>query len=179
MDAPTSTAVALNVDTSASTKTFERIQYYQEIKDSEGTEDISLPEALKEMRGFQDFQDNLETYLRTKHGAANVPLVYVICKDDAVEAKDINGKVGMNSTDSYKNWDEYCIRCVAMSGTHWESDNSSFWQIHSKLVREGPGWDYIRKFDKNGDGDGRKAYLSYVAQVLVRSPTKLITRLIS
>ena len=169
------TSLAWNADSTAITKTTERLQYYREIKDSEGTEDIKLPGPLKEMKGFRDFQDNLETYLRTKRGAANVPLVYAIRKDDAVGARDRSGIVGKNRPDKYANWDEYLIRCVVMEGTHWESDNSSFWQILSKLVRDGPGWDYIRKFEKNGDGDGRKAYLSLVEQAFQFTNVEQIT----
>ena len=169
------TSTAWNSDSTAITKTTKRIQYYREIKDSEGTEDIKLPEPLKEMKGFRDFQDNLETYLRTKRGAANVPLVYIIRKDEAVGARDRSGIVGKNRTDKYNNWDEYLIRCVVMDGTHWESDNSSFWQILSKLVRDGPGWDYIRKFEKNGDGDGRKAYLLLVEQAFQFTNVEQIT----
>ena len=158
------TAAAWISDPNARDKTNERIQYLTEVKESEGTEDIKLPDALTDMKRFKDFSEHLLTYLRIKRGAASVPLIYVVRDEETVTDVDRIGTVGRASTDAYKNWDDYSIRCVEMVGTHWDSDNTSFWQIISKLVRDGPGWDYIRTFEKKGDGDGRGAYMALYKQ---------------
>ena len=155
----TPTAQGWNNNPDAYKLTLERVNYLRQVKESEGSEDIKLPEPLKEMKKFKEFSEHLTTYLRTKRGAVNVPLVYAIREGETVSDEDRSGSVGIDPGDTYRNWDEYAIRCVSLSGTHWESDNASFWQILSRLVRDGPGWDYIRSFEKKGDGDGRKAYL--------------------
>jgi hypothetical protein len=62
-----------------------------------------------------------------------------------------------------------------MEGTHWETDNTSLWQILSNLVRDGPGWDYIQVFEKRGNGDGRSAFLELKAQAYQFSNVRLMT----
>ena len=145
-------------------ETVERLQYYRDVKDSEGTEDISQPDPLKSLKKFRDFRDELRTYLRTKRGVANVPLTYVIRDDMAVTDADRRKTVGKGPTDTYSNWDDYSIRCTVHEDTHWESDNASVWRIIGKLVRDGLGWNFIRSYKKVGDGDGRGAYKSLKAQ---------------
>lgn len=170
------TAKAWN-DTVATSErdTIERDQYYKEIESSKGTEDITMPDPLTEMKKFRSFSEHLMTYLRTKRGAANVPIIYVLRDDKEVTDKERDGSVGPDDKDPYKNWDDFMIRCTIMEGTHWESDNSSLWQIINKLVRDGPGWDYIQKHEKVGNGDGRGAYLELKAQAYQYSNIKLIT----
>ena len=171
-----SSAAEWNADAFAGVKTAERIQYYREVKESKGTEDLTLPEPLGDMRKFREFEDHLKSYLRTKRGAANIPLVYVIRDIDLSTVTNVerNGTVGSGPTDAYKNWDEYSIRCTALAGTHWESDNTSFWQVLSRLVRDGPGWDYIRHYEKSGEGDGRAAFWALHAQAYQFSSRRII-----
>ena len=167
------TAMAWNGDPGASKKTNDRIQYYKEVKGSEATEDIPLPEVLKHMKEFMDFSDHLQAYLRIKRGAANVPLAYVIREEETVTDAERSGGVGPSPA-LYRNWDELAIRCTTLDGTHWHSDNTSFWQILSNLVRDGPGWDYIRRFEKNGDGDGRGAFMALKAQAFQYTNVRMI-----
>ena len=138
--------------------TTEQICYHQQVTESEGTQDIPLPDLLKDIQRFKDWDDHLNTYLRTLRGAAKCPLVYVIREDEAVTPIERAGTVGDNINDEYRNWDDYAVWCTIMSGTHWESDNMALWQIISKLARDGPGWDYIRHLEKGGQGNGRLAY---------------------
>ena len=168
------TAAAWNADGTAYNLTLERINYHRQIRDSEGTEDISLPAPLKEMKKFKEFSDSLVAYLRTKRGSSFIPLCYVIRKLQNVTDVERRGIVGINGT--YENWDEHSIRCAVMTGPHWQSDNADFWQILSRLVRDGPGWDFIRGFEKRGrgDGDGRGAYLALYGQAFQYTNVRLI-----
>ena len=125
---------------------------------SEGTQDIPLPDQLKDTRKFKDWDDHLNTYLRTLRGAAKCPLVYVIQEEETVTDIERAGTIGIGINDKYRNWDDYAVRCVVMIGPHWESDKMALWQIISKLARDGPGWDYIRHLEKGGQGSGRLAY---------------------
>ena len=171
------TAFAWNSNPTAASQTYDRLQYYEEIKDSDGTEDISLPPPLKDMKHFRDFEDNLTSYLRIKRGAAKIPLSYVIRENEAVTADDRDGLVGPN--EAYEDWDDYGIQCVVMKGTYWANDNASVWQILQKLVKDGPGWDFIRQYEKRGkikgNGDGRKAYKALFAQAYQYSSVRTLT----
>ena len=125
---------------------------------SEGTQDIPLPDQLKDTRKFKDWDDHLNTYLRTLRGAAKCPLVYVIREEELVTDIERAGTVGVGINNKYRNWDDYAIRCVVMMGTHCESDNMALWQIISKLAWDGHGWDYIRQLEKGGQGNGCSVY---------------------
>jgi hypothetical protein len=171
--APTDAAAWLN-DQHSAAKTSQRLQFLQEIKDSQGTDDITMPAALTEMRKFREWNEHFVTYLRVKRGAANVPLAYLIRSEENVTQGDRDGTVGSSPTDAYRNWDEYSIRCAVFADTHYETDNAALWQILSELVRDGPGWDFIRKFEKKGDGNGRKAYKAIYEQAFQHTNVSMI-----
>ena len=152
------TAKAWTEDQNAFEKTKQRIQHLKEVKRSDGTRDIPLPGELKEMKKFREWDDHVKTYLRTIRGATGFPLAYVIREDKAVSENDRMGTVGDGPNYDYLSWDDYAIRCTVMTGSHWRNDNMSVWQIINKLVQDGPGWDYIRHLEDNGQGNGREAY---------------------
>ena len=118
------------------------------------TQDTTLPPKLGNMKKFREFDEHFRNYLRSKFGAAGVPLSYTIRKVDKVTDLDRSRRVG----EFYEDWNHYCIQCTLLKGPHWGSDNNALWQILSNLVREGPGWDYIRQFETAGGGNGRGAY---------------------
>ena len=118
------------------------------------TQDTTLPPKLGNMKKFREFDEHFRNYLRSKFGAAGVPLSYTIRKVGNVTDLDRSRRVG----EFYEDWNHYCIQCTLLKGPHWGSDNNALWQILSNLVREGPGWDYIRQFETAGGGNGRGAY---------------------
>ena len=76
----------------------------------------------------------------------------------------------------YDDWDEYGIRCLQHSGPHWKHDNSDMWQIISRLIRDGPGWDYIQSCGTStGKGNGRQAYLQIKQQAYQYSNVRMNT----
>ena len=109
---------------------------------------------------FREFDEHLQNYPRSKFGAARVPLSYVIRQTAEVTHEARNKMVGPD----YEDWNHYCITCTLLEGPHWGSDNNSTWQIILNLVREGPGWDFIRKFERRSGGDGCGAYAALYTQ---------------
>ena len=87
-----------------------------------------------------------------------VPLSYIIRPkaEEAVSQADRDGAVG--ASQRYADWDEHGRRCTELKGEHYQTDNQAVWAVLSKLVRDGPGWSYIKGCEKRGSGDGRKAY---------------------
>ena len=55
------TATAWNNDQQAMKTTTERIRHHQQVTESEGTRDIPLPDLLKDMQRFKDWDDHLNT----------------------------------------------------------------------------------------------------------------------
>eukprot|EP00534_Pseudo-nitzschia_fraudulenta_P012686 CAMPEP_0201219246 /NCGR_PEP_ID=MMETSP0851-20130426/190982_1 /ASSEMBLY_ACC=CAM_ASM_000631 /TAXON_ID=183588 /ORGANISM="Pseudo-nitzschia fraudulenta, Strain WWA7" /LENGTH=412 /DNA_ID=CAMNT_0047508935 /DNA_START=134 /DNA_END=1369 /DNA_ORIENTATION=+ len=138
-----------------------RLLFYKQAKLSrEATKDTKLPPSPKNMKKFREFDKHLQNYLRSKFGAADVPLSYVIRQTAEVTQEDRNKRVGSH----YEDWNHYCITCTLLEGPHWGSDNNSTWQIISNLVRDGSGWDFIRKFECQGGGDGCSAYAALYTQ---------------
>jgi len=163
------------LDTSgAMTMAVDRVDYYVDVEQSKATSDIDMPSPFKEMSKFQEFNDNLKTYLRTVRGAANIPIIYAIRETSKVTDDDHEGSVGNRPNDSYTNWDDYSIRFLQHSGSHYESDNAALWQILCKLVRGGPAWDYIQTYGSRGNGDGRKAYFELKGQAYQFSNIRLL-----
>jgi len=138
-----------------------RILFYKKAKLSrEAINDTKLPPGLKNMKKFREFDEHLQDYLRSKFGDAGVPLSYVIRQNAEVTQEARDKRVGPD----YEDWNHYCITCTLLEGPHWGSDNNSRWQIISNLVRDGPGWDFVWKFERRGGGDGCSAYAALYTQ---------------
>jgi hypothetical protein len=52
----------------------------------------------------------------------------------------------------YGSIQEWLITTTALSGTHYELDNCTLYDTFKPLVVDGPGWNFIKKFDKHKDG---------------------------
>lgn len=156
-------------------KAINRARYYKGVTStsSKASNDITMPGSLKEIRQFQSFNDILKTYLGAVRGIANIPLLYCIREHSEVSDADQAGRIGDGGL--YDDWDEYGIRCLQHSGPHWKHDNSDLWQIISRLIRDGPGWDYIQSCGTSaGKGDGRQAYLQLKGHAYQFSNVQLI-----
>jgi len=99
----------------------DRVDYYVDVEQSKATSDIDMPSPFKEMSKFQEFNNNLKTYLRTVQGAANIPIIYAIYETSKITDDDHDGTVGNRPLDNYTNWDDYSIRCFRHSGSYYES----------------------------------------------------------
>merc|ERR1712197_234586 len=90
--------------------------------------------------------------------------MYVLREKNDVSDIERGCKVGSGIRDTYLNWDKYGMRCTVLEGDHYQTDNQMVWLILAKLVRDGAGWTYIKGCEKNGTGDGRKAFFMLKAQ---------------
>ena len=142
----------------AAANTQARIKSYKNKKESKLATDTPMPDKLKTMRTFVTFDETFRAYCLLTRGSHGVPILYVLREEEEVTDIDRNGTVGNGPSDTYVDWDDYGMKCCQMTGEHWETDNLIFWTLLKTLVKEGPGWDYIRSFEKHGKGDGRRAY---------------------
>ena len=58
---------------------------------------------------------------------------------------------------------ERLIATTALSGTHYNLDNRTLYDTFKPLVVDGPGWSFVKKFEKQKDG--RSAVLVLKIQV--------------
>jgi hypothetical protein len=49
---------------------------------------------------------------------------------------------------------ERLIATTALNGTHFELDNRTLYDEFKPLVVDGPGWSFIKKFDRTKNGRG-------------------------
>ena len=140
--------------------TASRTDYYKKRSSSADREpaDSLFPRPLKNIKFWNSFSEEFEAYLQNKRGVTMVPLSYIIRPKDeeTVSQDDRDGAVG--AFQKYADWDEHGRRCLQLQGEHYQTDNQAVWAVLSKLVRDGPGWSYIKGCEKRGSGDGRKAY---------------------
>ena len=112
--------------------------------------DIHKPEKLVDLAKWTKFWELLTTYLGRVKGAALTPLSYLVREHDEVTAEHLAGE--------YKSTQERLIATTALRGTHFDLDIRTLYDEFKPLVVDGPGWSFIKKFDKVKDG--RKAVLA-------------------
>lgn len=70
-------------------------------------------------------------------------------------------------------WDERAVTITVMAGPHYSVDNIKVYDEWKALIVDGPGWTYVRPFDKAKDG--RKAVLALKKQCEGENITQLRT----
>jgi hypothetical protein len=83
------------------------------------------------------------TYLGRVKGAALSPLSYLV-RDHTEVTDDIR-------TAEYASVQEKLIATTALSGAHFDLDNRTLYDEYKPLVVDGPGWSFIKRFDKAKD----------------------------
>ena len=90
------------------------------------------------------FWELLSTYLGRVKGAALIPLSYLVREHEEVMPAIQNAEYGSVQ--------ERLIATTALSGPHFELDNRTLYDEFKALVVDGPGWSFMKKYDKRKDG---------------------------
>jgi hypothetical protein len=116
--------------------------------------EVQKPIELVDLAKWTKFWELFSTYLSRVKGAANAPLSYLIQEQEAVtqEALDANYALTIDRL----------IATTILVGAHFDLDNRTLYDKLKPLVVDGPGWAFVRKYDKAKDG--RKAVLALKAQ---------------
>lgn len=132
----------------------ERMKADHDYKKATEDTDITQPTKLTDMVKWTKFWELFTTYLGRVKGAALTPLTYLIRDHDVVTAEILNA--------TYATTQERLIATTALSGAHFELDNRTLYDQFKPLVVDGPGWSFIKRFDKKKDG--RSAVLALKTQ---------------
>jgi hypothetical protein len=116
------------------------------------TEDTEIRKP--EMTKWTKFWELLSTYLGRVKGAALIPLSYLVREHEEVTPAIQNA--------DYGSVQERLIATTALSGPHFELDNRTLYDEFKALVVDGPGWSFVKKYDKQKSG--RKAVLALKTQ---------------
>jgi hypothetical protein len=122
---------------------------------NEATKDIAIqkPMNLTDIHKWTKFWLLFSTYLGRVKGAARIPLAYLIRDHEEVTNEIRN---------VYDSKGDSLIAIMTLLGSHYDIDNKTLYEKLKPLVVDGPGWGFIKKFDKLSDG--QKADLALRAQ---------------
>jgi hypothetical protein len=114
-----------------------------------------VPE-FKDMTKWPTFEERLLTFFATemRNKSTGAPLSYVVreSKEVTPEAREA----------TYESVDAQLVATLSLTGDDFCIDNRRVYLVLKGLVIDGPGWAFIRKFNK--DQDGRGAYFALKAQ---------------
>jgi hypothetical protein len=99
--------------------------------------DIQKPPKLNDLVKWIKFWELFTTYLGRMKGAALTPLTYLL------------------RTADYDSTQERLIATTALSGAHCKQlNNLTLYNEFKPLVVDGPGWSFVKKFDRAKNGRG-------------------------
>jgi hypothetical protein len=135
-------------------ETLLRMQANKDYKAATEETEVMKAEKFTDMSKWTKFWELFKTYLGRVKGAANLPLTYLIREQGDVtqEVRDVE----------YATTEDRLIATTVHSGTHYAIDNKTLYNELKPLVIDGPGWSFIKKYDKAKDG--RKAVLALKSQ---------------
>ena len=123
-----------------------RIKADKDYKKATQDTDITKPSKLTDLAKWTKFWELFTTYLGRVQGAALIPLSYLIREHDEVTPELREAE--------YATMQERLIATTALNGTHFELDNRTLYDEFKPLVVDGPGWSFIKKFDRTKNGRG-------------------------
>ncbi len=121
----------------------------------------SKPERPPEMKDFAKWRvwwEKWDSYMSQIRGVADIPLTYVyrVVEEQPDEESD------EWLPDNYPDPDDYYNRVILLDGPHFQIDNRRIYDELKTLLIDGPGWAFIRRFER--ERDGRAAVLTLKRQ---------------
>jgi hypothetical protein len=113
-------------------------------------ETLTKPKELKDLAGWDQFWEQWKTFCGRMRGAAKCPMTYIFRDHDDVTPAMQN--------DVYIDHDARLIATTLLQGPYYELDNQRIYDEFKALVLKGPGWSFIKQYDRIKDG--RSAVLS-------------------
>jgi hypothetical protein len=116
--------------------------------------DIQKPTLLTDLAKWTTFWELFVTYFSRLKGAANTPLTYLVREHGEV-TPEIRAAAYASDVDRH-------IATTVHEGRHFDLDNTTLYDELKSLVVDGPGWAFVRRFDRTKNG--RAAVLALKAQ---------------
>ena len=138
----------------------EMLEFIQEVKkechDHKNVADKSptKPGALKSLGKWCTWWEKFDGYLSQTTGAAEISLNYIYQPHQQVTDE-------MHAADYVMNDDHYYVITV-LEGAHYREDNKHMYEELQALTIDGPGWTFIKNFQRARNG--RAAILALKAQ---------------
>ena len=144
-------------DNDQANSTLDRMREEQTIAKATKDADPKKPEALTNLVKWDAFWEQWTNYIGQLRGAAKIPLSYIHRDHDEV-TDEIRGEAEEFMDDE----DAVLAMLTIFSGEHYIIDNRRYYVEFKALIADGPGWPFIRAFDKTQNG--RSAVLALKTQ---------------
>jgi hypothetical protein len=105
---------------------------------------VDKPKELLDLTKWETFWEQWKTYMHRTRGAAKCPLSYVFREHEAVTNK-------MHLA-LYDNHDDRLVNTTVLNGPWFELDNHRVYEEFKVLVLKGPGWSFVKSFDRTKNG---------------------------
>jgi hypothetical protein len=125
-------------------ETLAQMQADKDYKKATQDTDIQKPPKLNDLVKWIKFWELFTTYLGRIRGAALTPLTYLIREHDEVTEEILAA--------DYSSTQERLVAITALSGAHYDLDNRTLYDEFKPLVVDGPGWSFVKKFDRTKNG---------------------------
>ena len=121
--------------------------------------DPEKPPEFSDMADWRAFWEKFNTYMSQTYGAAEIPLTYVYREHEAVTNEMRIAAYADNDTRYYT--------ITVLTGSHYREDNKRVYEELKLTMINGPGWTFIKRFERTQDG--RSAVLAIKQQAEGRS----------
>jgi hypothetical protein len=105
---------------------------------------VQKPVELADIANWTKFWELFMTYLSRTKGTSNMPLSYLIQEHGKVTQEEITAV-------DYDTTDDWLIATTVHARAHFILDNRMLYDELKPLVVDGPGWEFVRWFDKAKD----------------------------
>jgi hypothetical protein len=107
---------------------------------------IDKPKEITDLSKWETFWEQWKTYMGRTRGAAKCPLTYIFRDHEVIDN-------AMHVAD-YADYDARLIATTTLNGPWYELDNHRVYDEFKALVLKGPGWNFIKAFDRVKNGRG-------------------------
>jgi hypothetical protein len=120
--------------------------YYLESLRTATLEDkvVDKPKELLDLTKWETFWEQWKTYIHRTRGAPKCPLSYVFQEHDAVTNE-------MHLA-AYIDHDDRLVNTTVLTGPWFELDNQRVYEKFKVLILKGPGWSFIKSYDRAKNG---------------------------
>jgi hypothetical protein len=123
-----------------------RIQQKEERITAGKDVEVTKPEKLTNLKHWQAFWEKWENYMGQVYGAADIPLNYIYLEDGKVTPA-----IRLATYDTDK---EERVATTVLETNHYNLDNKRVWNEFKPLIVDGPGWPFIKVYERTNNGRG-------------------------
>jgi hypothetical protein len=137
---------AHDLDNGELSQAMSRIQQKDERVTAGKDADVTKPEKLSNLKHWQAFWEKWENYMKQVYGSADIPLNYIYREHDAVTPEI--------RAEAYGTDEEERMATTVLATNHFNLDNKRVWNEFKPLIVDGPGWPFIKTYEKTSNGRG-------------------------